>query len=79
MKLLKLIRRKSYIIITAVLRLLVTGFFGMIIDVAFMSAVYEQRGYYAAGGECIVIAGLIYVIWKLTGYIARSWWEDRTE
>ncbi|MCH5323976.1 MAG: hypothetical protein J1E39_02070 [Eubacterium sp.] len=76
MRLLKLLRRKTYIIITSALRLLITAFFGVLTAVWFVSAVYAQRGYYAVGGEWIVIIGITYAIWKLAGHVARMWWED---
>ena len=71
----KFLRRKSYIIITAFVRLLITAFAGTITAALFVDAVHAERGYYAVGGEWIVIIGLIFTVWKLTGYVARSAWK----
>lgn len=71
----KSLRRKSYIIITTLIRLLATAFGGVIIATLFVDAAYQQRGYYSVGGEWIVIIGLIFTVWKLTGYVARSAWK----
>lgn len=79
MELLKFIRRKSYIIVTALIRLALTVVFAVIIAAAFVSAAYDIRGYYAVGGEWIVIIALTIVWWKLTGCVAALWWKDHTE
>ena len=71
----KSLRRKSYIIITTLIRLLATAFGGVIAATLFVDAAYQQRGYYSVGGEWIVIVGLTVVAWKLTGYVARSAWK----
>ena len=71
----KSIRRKTYIIITTLIRLMATAFAGVITATLFVDAAYQQRGYYSVGGEWIVIVGLIFTVWKLTGYVARSAWR----
>lgn len=75
----KFFRRKSYIIITAAVRIALTAVFAAIIAAAFVSAAYNIREYYAVGGEWIVIIALTIVWWKLTGYAARMWWNDRID
>ena len=72
---LKSIKRKSYIIITTLIRLMATAFAGVIAATLFVDAAYQQRGYYSVGGEWIVIIGLTVVAWKLTGYVARLAWR----
>lgn len=72
---LKALRRKAYIIITTLIRLIATAFAGVIVAVLFTDAAYQQRGYYSVGGEWIVIIGLIFTVWKLTGYVARLAWN----
>ena len=72
---LKTLRRKAYIIITTLIRLLATSFAGVIAATLFVDAAYQQRGYYSVGGEWIVIIGITVAIWKLTGYVARSAWK----
>lgn len=71
----KSIRRKTYIIITTLIRLMATAFAGVITATLFVDAAYQQRGYYSVGGEWIVIIALTVVAWKLTGYVARSAWN----
>ena len=71
----KSIRRQVYIIITTLIRLMATAFAGGITATLFVDAAYQQRGYYSVGGEWIVIIGLIFTVWKLTGYVARSAWR----
>lgn len=77
MRLIKFLRRKSYIIITAAVRIALTAVFAAIIAAVFVSAAYDIREYYAVGGEWIVIIALTVAWWKLTGYAARIWWHDR--
>ncbi len=72
---LKVLRRKSYIIITTLIRLIATAFTGVVTAALFTDAAYQQRGYYSVGGEWIVIIGLIFTVWKLTGYVARLAWN----
>ena len=75
MRLIKFLRRKQYMIVTMLIRLIATGFAGAITATLFVDAVYEQRGYFSIGGEWIVIIGLTFAIWKLTGYIAKFAWR----
>ena len=72
---LKTLRRKAYIIITTLIRLIATAFAGTIVAALFIDMTYQQRGYYSVGGEWIVIIGLTVAVWKLTGYVARSAWR----
>ena len=74
-EMLKTLRRKTYIIITMLIRLIATAFAGVITATLFVDAAYQQRGYYSVGGEWIVIIALTVVAWKLTGYVARLAWR----
>ena len=68
----KSIRRKSYIIITTLIRLMATAFAGVITATLFVDAAYQQRGYYSVGGEWIVVIALTAVAWWLTGLLTKE-------
>ena len=69
---LKSIKRKTYIIITTLIRLMATAFAGVINAALFVDAAYQQRGYYSVGGEWIVIIALTVVAWWLTGLLTKE-------
>ena len=74
MRFIKFLRCKTYIIITTVLRLIITLGFSAMVAYGFTLAAYNIRGYSAIGGEWIAIIALTVVCWKLTGYAAKAWW-----
>lgn len=72
MKAIKQLRRKIYIIVTLIIRLMTTAFAGTIAAALFVDIAAKERGYYAVGGEWIVIVGLTVVAWWLTGLLTKE-------
>lgn len=78
MKLIKFLRRKTYIIITTAARLIATVAISYLAAVWLFTAAYDIRGYFGVGGEWVLIIEITFAIWKLTKHEARIWWESYT-
>ena len=63
-----------YILARAV-QAIVTALACNITALLFVNAAYEERGYLAAGGEWIVIAGLTVTVWYLMGLLLKEWYK----
>lgn len=64
-----------FYILAQAIRFIITTLIGAITALLFVGAVYDERGYYAIGGEWIVIIGVTVAVWCLMGLLLREWYR----